>query len=357
MKKDSLIYVAGHNGMVGSAIVRNLKEKGFNNIITTSRSELDLLSQSRTLSFFIKHQPDYVFLCAAKVGGIHANNTYRADFIYENLQVQNNVIHSSYLTEVRKLIFLGSSCIYPKNSLQPIKEEYLLSSELEKTNEPYAIAKITGIKMCESYYKQYGRNFISVMPTNLYGFGDTYHLKNSHVFPAMIRKFHLAKLLYENRMDDIKNDLLLDHDLEKIQEYGIMNVLRDYGISENMGLVKLKLWGSGKPYREFMNVDDAADACVYIMENVDGEDLYRTDKSQINIGTGVDVTINELANIIKDKIEFKGEIEWDSKNPDGTFRKLLDVSYLNELGWKYKISLEDGIEKTYQDYLNGNIKK
>jgi GDP-L-fucose synthase len=298
------IYVAGHNGMVGSAIVRKLKALGFQNLVVKSSKELDLRNQQAVAEFFENEKPAYVFLAAAKVGGIVANNTYRADFIYENIQIQNNVIHNSFLSGVKKLMFLGSSCIYPKLAPQPLKEEYLLTGLLEPTNEPYAIAKIAGIKMCEAYMDQYGCNFISVMPTNLYGPNDNYDLQNSHVLPAMIRKFHEAKL---NNSSSVE------------------------------------LWGTGTPMREFLHADDLADACVFLMETY-------SEKELVNIGTGVDVTIAELAETIKDEVGFEGEIIWNTDKPDGTPRKLMDVSKLRGLGWKHKIDLREGISKVYAEY-------
>ena len=290
--------------MVGSAIVRNLKAKGFNNFVLKSSKELDLRNTQEVFDFLETEKPDYVFLAAAKVGGIIANNTYRAQFLYENLQIQNNVIHGSYLAGVKKLMFLGSSCIYPKMAPQPLKEEYLLTGLLEPTNEPYAIAKIAGIKMCEAYLDQYGCNYISVMPTNLYGPNDNYDLNTSHVLPAMIRKFHEAKL--ENKP-------------------------------------QVELWGTGSPMREFLHADDLAEACVYLMENYN-------DSTLVNIGTGVDVTIKELAETIKAEVGYEGEIYWNTEKPDGTPRKLMDVSKLNGLGWKHSIDLKDGIAMVYSDY-------
>jgi GDP-L-fucose synthase len=304
LELDSKIYVAGHRGMVGSAILRNLQKEGFNNFVTRTSSELDLRDQGAVSDFFTKEKPEFVFLAAAKVGGIQANNTYRADFIYENLMIQNNVIHSSYVNGVKKLMFLGSSCIYPKMAPQPLKEDYLLSGYLEDTNEPYAIAKIAGIKMCESYKRQYGCNFISVMPTNLYGPNDNYSLNNSHVLPALIRKFHDAK---ENK------------------------------------LTHVEMWGTGTPMREFLHADDMADACVYLMKTYSGEKF-------VNIGTGKDLTIKDLALMIKKIVGYTGEIKHDLSKPDGTPRKLLDVSYLHSLGWKHKIELEDGIKAVYEDF-------
>lgn len=305
MEKESKVYVAGHRGMVGSAIVRKLTSLGYTNLITRTSAELDLRNQQQVLDFFAIEKPEYVFLAAAKVGGIVANNTYRADFLYENLAIQNNIIHSSYLNQVKKLMFLGSSCIYPKLADQPLKESYLLSGYLEPTNEPYAIAKIAGIKMCEAYRAQYGCNFVSVMPTNLYGTNDNYDLVNSHVLPAMIRKFHEAK--------------------EK-------------------GASQMTLWGTGSPMREFLHADDLAEACLFLME-------HYNDSTLVNIGTGEDVTIKNLAAIVKQIVGFQGEIVWDSTKPDGTPRKLMDVSKLHGLGWHHKITLEDGIKLAYQDFL------
>ena len=306
MNKDSKIYVAGHRGLVGSAITRKLKELGFNNLILRSRSELDLLSQESVKKFFELERPEYVFLAAAKVGGIYANSKYPADFIYENLLIESNIIYNSFINKVNKLLFLGSSCIYPKFAEQPIKEDALLTGELEVTNECYALAKIAGIKMCQAYNKQYKTNFISVMPTNLYGPGDNFEINNSHVMPAMIRKFHEAKI---NKAE---------------------NVI---------------LWGTGTPRREFLHVDDLADACVFLMQN------YNEDKI-VNIGTGEDLEIRELANIIKDITGFDGKIIWDETKPDGTPRKLLDVSLLHSLGWRHKINLHDGIKSAYKAFLD-----
>ena len=306
MEKNAKIYIAGHRGMVGSAIHRKLQKEGFTNIITRVSTELDLRNQNDVAQFFEQEKPDYVFLAAAKVGGIIANNTYRADFLYENLQIQNNVIHSSYLNGVKKLMFLGSSCIYPKLAPQPLKEEYLLTGLLEPTNEPYAIAKIAGIKMCDAYRAQYGCNYISVMPTNLYGYNDNYHPQNSHVLPALIRRFHEAKI--ENKPD-------------------------------------VTIWGTGSPKREFLFADDLAEACYYLMQNYDEEGL-------VNIGTGEDISIKDLAILIKNIIGYEGEIKFDTSKPDGTPRKLMDVSKLHGKGWKHAIELEDGIKLAYQDYLS-----
>lgn len=306
METDSKIYVAGHKGLVGSAIVRNLKEKGYKNIISRSHSELDLSNQAEVIKFFEKERLDYVFLAAAHVGGINANNTCPADFIYENLIIECNVIKAAHDFKVKKLMFLGSSCIYPKLCPQPIKEEYLLSGYLEPTNEGYALAKISGLKMCQFYKKQYGDNFISCMPTNLYGPNDNFNLTTSHVMPALIKKFHEAKM---------KNEPFVE------------------------------IWGTGKPLREFLYVDDMADGCVFLMENYNGEE-------HVNIGTGKEVTIKKLAEMIKEAVGFKGELRFNSEKPDGTPRKLLDVSKLEELGWKYKWELDKGISETYKWYCD-----
>ena len=304
MDTNAKIYIAGHRGMVGSAIFRALEARGFHNIITRKSSELDLRNQSAVETFFREEKPEYVFLAAAKVGGIHANNVYRADFIYENMMIQNNVIHQSYVNGVKKLLFLGSSCIYPKMAPQPLKEEYLLTGLLEYTNEPYAIAKIAGIKMCESYRIQYGCDFISVMPTNLYGPNDNYDLNNSHVLPALLRKFHEARL---------------------------------------KGSQEVVVWGSGSPKREFLHADDLADACLYLMENY-------SDAGLINIGTGEDLSIKELAELIARITGFEGKIVWDSSKPDGTPRKLMDVGKLHRQGWHHKIELEEGIRMVYEPF-------
>jgi len=317
MQKDSKIYIAGHRGLVGSAIVKNLQSKGYNNLMYRTHKELDLLDQNAVATFFEKEKPEYVVLAAAKVGGIEANNTYRADFIYENLQIQNNIIHQSYLHDIKKLLFLGSTCIYPKSCSQPMKEESLLTSELEYTNEPYAIAKIAGIKMCESYNLQYGTNFISVMPTNLYGMNDNFDLETSHVLPALLRKMHEAKIQNEP---------------------------------------KVEIWGSGKPRREFMYADDMADACVFLLENRDFRDTYTVDQKEvrnthINIGTGVDISIRELAETIQKIVGYKGELYFNETKPDGTMVKLTDPSKLHALGWYHRVELEEGIGKVYEWYL------
>lgn len=310
--KNKKIYIAGHNGMVGSAIHRNLISNGYNNIVTKNLDELNLIRQSEVEEFFLLEKPEIVIVAAAKVGGIVANNIYRAEFIYQNLMIESNIIHSAFENKVEKLVFLGSSCIYPKFAPQPLKEEYLLTDTLEYTNEPYAIAKIAGIKLCESYYRQYGSNFISAMPTNLFGPFDNFDLKTSHVLPALIRKFHEAKI-------------------EKKKS--------------------VEIWGSGNPKREFLFVEDLAEAIVYLMENVDAKDLYEKGITQLNIGTGEDLSIAELGNLVKKIVGFEGEIVFDSSKPDGTPRKLMDVSRINSLGWKHKTTLENGIKKSYNWFL------
>lgn len=362
MKKDSKIYIAGHNGMVGSAIRRNLENQGYSNLVFSDRIIVDLTDQGKVSEFFSVEKPEYVFLAAAKVGGIAANNRYRAQFIYENLTIQNNIIHQSYLHGVKKLLFLGSSCIYPKNCPQPIKEEYLLTDELEYTNEPYAIAKIAGIKMCESYNIQYGTDFISVMPTNLYGPNDNYDLEKSHVLPALIRKMHLGKCLHNNDWNAIRKDVNkypVEGANGSSSETEIIKALTRYGIMANYSGnvitgVKVVLWGSGMPYREFMHVGDLAEACVFLMNNVDACTLAAGKKeisnTHLNIGTGKDITIKDLAWMIKGITEFTGEILWDKSKPDGTYRKLLDTSKINKLGWSGRIQLEDGIRLVYDEY-------
>ncbi|MCD6367344.1 MAG: GDP-L-fucose synthase, partial [Bacteroidales bacterium] len=356
MKKNAKIYIAGHKGMVGSAIKRELERKGYNNFVLRTSSELNLLNQQAVADFFNKEKPEYVILAAAKVGGIVANNTYRAQFIYENIQIQNNIIYQSYVSGAKKLLFLGSSCIYPKNAPQPLKEEYLLTSELEYTNEPYAIAKIAGIKMCESYNLQYGTNFISVMPTNLYGKNDNYDLEKSHVLPALIRKMHLGKCLIENNWDVLRNDLKqnpIEGISDKNTETEILNILSKYGMSkQGDNDVTINLWGSGTPLREFLYVDDLADACVFLLENINFSDVKGNNKevrnTHINIGTGKDLSIADLANLVKTIVGFKGNIVWDTEKPDGTFKKQLDVSKLNNLGWKEKVDLEQGVKLVYE---------
>ncbi len=356
MDKNSKIYIAGHRGLVGSSIVRNLQQQGFTNLVLRTHIELDLTNQAQVAEFFAKEAPEYVILAAAKVGGIYANNTYRADFIYNNLTMQNNVIHQSYVSGVKKLLFLGSSCIYPKNAPQPLKEDCLLTSELEYTNEPYAIAKIAGIKMCESYNLQYGTNFIAVMPTNLYGPNDNFDLENSHVLPAMIRKIYLAKLLQHGDYTGIANNLGLGLSCEQVE---IETIINKYGIAKNGDNVALSLWGSGKPYREFLHVDDMSSACVHIMQNVDFKDLIHgmseIRNTHINIGTGIDITIRELAQLIAVIIGYTGEINFDATKPDGTMRKLQDVSKLSQLGWQAKIDLQSGLRSVVSWYLSNLI--
>jgi GDP-L-fucose synthase len=311
MELNSKIYIAGHRGMVGSAISRNLVKKGYTNIITRTSKELDLRNQAMVNEFFAAEKPDYVFLAAAKVGGIVANNTFRADFIYENLMIQSNIVHAAYMNKVTKLMFLGSSCIYPKLAPQPLKEDYLLTGALEYTNEPYAVAKIAGIKMCEAYRQQYNCNFISVMPTNMYGYGDNYHPSNSHVLPGLIRKMHEAK---------------------------------------ESNAAEVIVWGTGTPKREFLFADDLAEACYFLMNNYEDEQL-------VNVGTGEDLSIKELAELIKEIVGYKGNIAFDSSKPDGTPRKLMDVTKLHNLGWKHTVDLREGIQLAYQDFVDNHLAK
>lgn len=346
MDKQSKIYIAGHRGMVGSAILRNLQSKGYSNFVLRTHDELDLKNQVQVNAFFETERPDYVFLAAAKVGGIVANNTYKGQFIYENLMIQNNVIHASHVYGVKKLMFLGSSCIYPRMANQPIKEEELLTGLLEPTNEPYALAKIAGIKMCEAYHAQYGSDFISVMPTNLYGPNDNYDLEKSHVLPALIRKMHLGKLL----MTDDWTQLRADLDKKPVEgvngqssEEDILNVLAKYGITHT----KVTLWGTGSPLREFLHVDDMASACVYLMMTYDAPDLA---PSHVNIGSGTDLSIKELAEKVQAIVGFDGDLIWDHTKPDGTPRKLMDNSKLKSLGFVPKISLDEGIAGVYENY-------
>jgi GDP-L-fucose synthase len=403
MEKTSKIYIAGHNGMVGSAIHRNLVTNGYSNFVFTPYPQFDLTNQQTVADFFEKEKPEYVILAAAKVGGIIANSTYRAQFIYENLMIQNNIIHQSYLHGVKKLLFLGSSCIYPANCQQPIKEEYLLTGELEYSNEPYAIAKIAGIKMCDSYNIQYGTNFISVMPTNLYGPNDNYNLETSHVLPALIRKMHLGKCLESNDWNSIRKDLKknpIEGVNENSGENEILQILSMYGIQCEMQNMKqetigptianltphtaypisITLWGTGNPYREFLYVDDLAEACVFVMNKVNYADLkalcsepcalcpessalspvpralsYEPKNTHINIGTGKDLTIKDLALLIKDIIGLKGQLKWDNSKPDGTYRKLLDVTKINRFGWRESINLEEGIRKVYNNYFTSSL--
>lgn len=350
MRLDDKIFVAGHTGLVGSAITRKLRSKGYSNLVLKTHSELDLTNQSDVKNFFEIEKFDFVIIAAARVGGIHANNYYRADFIYENLLIEANLIHNSYLNNVKKLLFLGSTCIYPKNSPQPIKEESLLTSELEFTNEPYAIAKISGIKMCESYNLQYGTNFISAMPTNLYGPNDNFDLEKSHVLPALIRKIHLAFLLSQNRLEEVSIDLGISDKTE-------LNLMLDkFGISKD----SVEIWGTGEPRREFLYSDDMAEACVYLLENINFTDLYKDDTKEIrnthiNIGTGEDISIHELAKCICQIIGFNGKLIFNNRRPDGPSQKLSNNSKINSLGWRHSIELKKGIELLYDWYLKKRL--
>jgi GDP-L-fucose synthase len=348
IERDAKIYVAGHTGLVGSAILRRLRADGFTNLITRSHAELDLTRQADVEAFFSKEQPEIVFLAAAKVGGILANNTYKAEFIYENIMIATNVIHSAYKYGVKKLLNLGSSCIYPKHAPQPMKENSLLTGSLEPTNEPYAIAKIIAIKLCRYYNERYGTNFISLMPTNLYGPNDNFDLETSHALPALIRKFHLAKLLFQDDYKGIWRDLEcfgnipnrsanVDHRLQ------ITDHLSRFGITKDF----LTIWGTGEPCREFLHVDDLADACMFLMENYDAEDIGEF----VNIGIGKDLKIIELAKLVRQVVDFKGKMELDTSKPNGMKRKLLDITKLRNLGWSPSISLDDGIKRTYDWYL------
>ncbi|MGC8866319.1 MAG: GDP-L-fucose synthase family protein [Bacteroidales bacterium] len=371
MDKKSKIYVAGHRGLVGSAIYRQLKAQGFSNVIGRTRAELNLLDQKAVENFFAEERPDYVFLAAAKVGGIAANNTYRADFIYENLTIQNHVIHFSWKYGVKKLLFLGSTCIYPKNAPQPMMEDYLLTSPLEYTNEPYAIAKIAGLKMCESYNIQYGTDFLSVMPTNLYGPYDNFDLEKSHVLPALLRKVYLGALLEVNNWQAIRNDLN-KRPIESVNgetsQNEILAFFEKYGIKIHksdtmMNRVSVEIWGTGKPYREFMWSEDMADACIFIMNNISFKDILNIDLSSnpdkkeirnthINIGTGQEITIMDLAYLIKSIVGFNGDFYFNASKPDGTMRKLTDVSKLHKLGWMHKIDINEGVKRLYEWYLS-----
>jgi GDP-L-fucose synthase len=376
MERSAKIYIAGHTGMVGSAIERNLRKKGFSNIIGRTFEELDLTDQHSVADFFEKEKPEYVVLAAAKVGGILANNIYRAQFIYENLMIEVNIIHQAYLHGVKKLLFLGSSCIYPKNAPQPLKEEYLLTGELEQTNEPYAIAKIAGIKLCESYYRQYGCNFVSVMPTNLYGPNDNYNLETSHVLPAILRKTHLARCLETGDWAGIARDLdrrPIEGIDGKADKSVITGLLGKYGITFDTGEplagsvtrhaspVTLTLWGTGQVFREFLYVDDMADACVTVLTDLNASDLAANHASPvtrhaspvtafINIGTGEDQTIEAVAALVKSIVGFTGKIRWDAAKPDGTLKKLLDISALKKMQWEPAFSLKDGITSVYTQY-------
>ena len=355
MEKNAKIYVAGHHGLVGSAIWNNLHDKGYTNLIGRTHQELDLLDGVAVRRFFDEEQPEYVFLAAAFVGGIMANSIYRADFIYKNLQIQQNVIGESFRHNVRKLLFLGSTCIYPRDAEQPMKEEVLLTSPLEYTNEPYAIAKIAGLKMCESFNLQYGTNYIAVMPTNLYGPNDNFDLERSHVLPAMIRKIHLAHCLKEGDWEAVRKDMN-QRPVEGVNgdspKADILNILRKYGISET----EVTLWGTGTPLREFLWSEEMADASVFVMEHVDFKDTYKEgDKDirncHINIGTGKEITIRQLAERIVETVGYQGKLTFDSSKPDGTMRKLTDPSKLHSLGWHHKIEIEEGVRRMYEWYL------
>ncbi len=374
MNKNSKIYVAGHLGLVGGGIWRAFERHGYTNLMGLSIDEMDLMNQQAVDDFFAKEKPEVVVLVAAKVGGIHANDTYRGQFIYENLMIELNVIHAAYKHGVQKLLFLGSSCIYPKLAEQPIKEEALLTGPLETTNEPYAIAKIAGIRMCDAYNRQYGTNFISAMPTNMYGPGDNYHPENSHVLPAMIRKMHLAKSLENSDFDELMR--VYAHELSVVgcqlsveessatqqpSNQQLLDWLAKSGISPTTSngqpTTELSLWGSGTPLREFLYSDDLAEACVFLVENADYKDMAFTDESgtvqsHINVGSGQEVTIKELAETVKEVVGFTGEIEWDTSKPDGTPRKLMDSSRINALGWKAEVVLKDGVARAYQDFLS-----
>lgn len=356
MNKSSKIYVAGHLGLVGSAIWKNLESKGYTNLIGRTLQELDLMDAANVAAFFEAEKPEYVILAAAHVGGIIANNTYRADFIYKNLQIQNNVIGESFRHQVKKLVFLGSTCIYPREAPQPMKEDALLTGQLEYTNEPYAIAKIAGLKMCESFNIQYGTNFIAVMPTNLYGPNDNFDLERSHVLPAMIRKTYLAKNLQQENWKAVREDLNkrpvegLDG---KASDKEITTMLAKYGITKG----QLELWGTGAPMREFLWSEEMADATVFIMENVNFEDLIK-DKNEIrnchiNIGTGKEISIKDLSELVSKTVGYQGKIRFDSTKPDGTMRKLIDVSKLNALGWKHQIEIEEGVKRLFEWYVAG----
>ena len=365
INKKSKIYIAGHNGLVGSAIWNNLKQRGYTNLVGRSHRELDLLDAVAVKKFFDEEQPEAVVLAAAHVGGIMANLVYRADFIYENLQIQQNVIGESFRHGVKKLLFLGSTCIYPREAPQPMKEDCLLTSPLEYTNEPYAIAKIAGLKMCESFNLQYGTNYIAVMPTNLYGPNDNFHLENSHVLPAMIRKIHLAKCLNEGNWEGVRKDIGLrpvsvQKNDEKVvvnaesSQEAILEVLSHYGITPEA----VTLWGTGKPMREFLWSEEMADASVHVLLNVDFKDTYPVGSKEIrnchiNVGTGKEISIREVAEKIMEEIGFKGELRWDSSKPDGTLRKLTDVSKLHGLGWHHQVEIDEGVHRLYEWYLQG----
>ncbi len=355
MEKNAKIYVAGHHGLVGSAIFKNLQEKGYTNVIGRSHAELDLMDGVAVKKFFDDEQPEYVILAAAHVGGIMANSLYRADFIYQNLQIQQNVIGESFRHGVKKLLFLGSTCIYPRDAEQPMKEDALLTSPLEYTNEPYAIAKIAGLKMCESFNLQYGTNYIAVMPTNLYGPNDNFHLERSHVLPAMVRKIHLGKCLHEGDWDAVRRDLdarPVEGVDGKASQQAILDVLGKYGVTPS----EVRLWGTGTPLREFLWSEEMADASVFVMEHVDFKDTYRPGEKDIrnchiNIGTGKEITIRRLAELIVQEVGYQGCLTFDPSKPDGTMRKLTDVTKLHRLGWHHKIEIEEGVRRMYAWYI------
>ena len=355
MEKNAKIYVAGHRGLVGSAIWKNLQDKGYTNLVGRTHKELDLLDGTAVRNFFDEEQPEYVFLAAAFVGGIMANSIYRADFIYKNLQIQQNIIGESFRHNVKKLLFLGSTCIYPRDAEQPMKEDVLLTSPLEYTNEPYAIAKIAGLKMCESFNLQYGTNYIAVMPTNLYGPNDNFDLERSHVLPAMIRKIHLAHCLKEGNWEAVRKDMN-QRPVEGVNgdssKEDILAILKKYGISET----EVTLWGTGTPLREFLWSEEMADASVFVMEHVDFKDTYKEGSKDIrnchiNIGTGKEITIRQLAERIVETVGYQGKLTFDSSKPDGTMRKLTDPSKLHALGWHHKIEIEEGVQRMYEWYL------
>ncbi|MFN3532571.1 MAG: GDP-L-fucose synthase family protein [Candidatus Brocadia sp.] len=357
MNHSSKIYVAGHTGLVGSAIVRKLQDSGYKNLVVRTHRELDLTRQSEVESFFEEEKPEFVFLAAAMVGGILANNTYKADFIYQNIVIAANVIHASYKYGVKKLLNLGSSCIYPKFAPQPMTEEYLLTGSLEPTNEPYAIAKISAIKLCRYFNEQYGTNFISVMPANLYGLNDNFDLETSHVLPALIRKMHLGKCLQNGDFDSVRKDLtrypIRDHNVIHLKDEEIVNLLSKFGIKSNYPKNSqlptiVEVWGSGTPSREFLHADDLADACIFLMRDHNAQDIGEF----VNIGTGKELKIKELAEIIKEIVGFEGKIQWDTSKPDGTPRKLLSIEKINRLGWKAKIDFTEGLKLVYKDYVS-----
>ncbi|ELH8757729.1 GDP-L-fucose synthase [Campylobacter jejuni] len=348
MQKDSKIYIAGHSGLVGSAILNELKQQGYKNIVFKTHFELDLINQKAVADFFEREKPEYVILAAAKAGGILANNTYRADFIYQNLMIECNVIHNAYLHKVKKLLFIASTTVYPKNATLPTSEDQMLSGDLEYTNKPYAIAKISGLMLCESYNLQYNTNFIAITPTNLYGNNDKFDLEKSHVLPGILRKMHLAKLLNEKRYEDLLNDLKFDS-IEEAKNY-----LKKFGVDEN----NVEIWGSGKPTREFLHSQDLANACLFIMNNIDFKDLKGGNteiiNTHLNIGPHKNITIKELAELIKNIVGFKGNLAFNLNRPDGAMQKFTDCSKIHSLGWKHKIDLEKGIQMMYEWYKNNN---